>query len=68
MCVCIFLVALCSMQDLSSLIRDQTLALCSRSAESEPLDCQESPSTRLLRWCKSNCGFALHLILKYVLK
>ena len=42
------MVALCDMQDLSSLTRDQTQAPCIGSVESQPLDHQGSPDVSLL--------------------
>ena len=49
-----FLAAPRGMQNLSSLIRDQTHAPCRGSAESSPLDHQGSPSC---------CGFDFHILM-----
>jgi len=44
----LFLAVLRGMQDLSSLARDWTHALCSENADSQPLDWQGSPQNPLI--------------------
>ena len=61
-----------SMRDLSSPFREWTHTLCIRSAESQPLDCQEGPKATNLflnhfRVAWSFLKFSVHRTLQYIL-
>lgn len=48
-----FLAVMCSIQDLHSPVRNLSQAPCHGSAESQPLDCQGSPSSHLYTMCSN---------------